>query len=527
MRIIFSLFVFLAGSTPVFAAGIDRAGAQTLKVAVEDAIRFQVEVAKASGEGLTLSGEVDVQPMGTFYQVKIPGVSISAQGGGRFDIGTVIVNAIPGAGQEYLISMALSPQMTAYDTHNQPQFRIAAGQQKFSGVWHPDLNILTSVDARYDNVTFYFGQKLSFAVGLDTVTSRMHLTRNADNTWSGPVLFDIKGLKSAPEEKLRVQIAAMTVEAVYDGINPAVSKEMQKGFNDLAMQKDSPPTPEQARAFVENVLKNSPPLFRGIHTKMGLVGLDAGAAPARVKLDKLSTTYEIKGLGQDRGSTVSKAVMSGLSVAGINGIPQEVLDLIPVAAGSEIHLDNVPMKALSDSFFSMIAETAALSFSMAPTSDTLQRQAAQEKAQGMVDTAVMSMPDLLAAAGTTLTISNTFTKTAAISSSTSGKLVADALAVFKVRGEMTLTITGLDEQIESLSAMAKSDPAKKELARVAQGLGFIQIMGERSKTPDGKSLRIYKFELTPEGGMLLNGKNFGMMAGMMPSPAALAPAGTR
>ena len=94
------------------------------------------------------------------------------------------------------------------------------------------------------------------------------------------------------------------------------------------------------------------------------------------------------------------------------------------------------------------------------------------------------------------------------------------------QGSITLLITGLDELIVKLQGLAQSATGDPKLMSMAQGLGMLQMMGDASKAADGRSQRTYKLDVSPEGKVMLNGKDFGGAMGAMGMGGMGAPGAT-
>jgi hypothetical protein len=148
---------------------------------------------------------------------------------------------------------------------------------------------------------------------------------------------------------------------------------------------------------------------------------------------------------------------------------------------------------------------------------------AEAKAQGRLylQQALASLPPLFAKAGTSFTVSDSYTRAPDLSSTLAGKLDAAAGAPFGFLGHMTLSLTGMDELIAKLQETARvsGDP---KAAGFAQMLILAQLSGQADKAPDGKSRRTYALELKPDG-ITLNGVD---MRAMLPGTPGAPPSAT-
>lgn len=142
---VLGMIVFLglaAPANPVYAQAIDAAGAAQVKQAVDDALSYYLLAGEKQGQGLAFRGPVEVTPKSGYYEVKIPDVKLGNDKD-SLKVGTVILNVTPDANGDYRTSIALPQQMTMQDKDGTERMTINLGQQKFSGVWRPALNLFT------------------------------------------------------------------------------------------------------------------------------------------------------------------------------------------------------------------------------------------------------------------------------------------------------------------------------------------------------------------------------------------------
>src|SRR5262245_42893570 len=129
------VLAFLAAFGTAHAATSD-AGAAEIKKMLDDALAFQLDMAKSTGEGLTMGGEIKVVPKDDFYEAALPDLTM-VYPNGKLAIGTVIVNISEARNGEYSISTAIPSTMKFYDTQNAPVSEISIGKQRLSLVWRP------------------------------------------------------------------------------------------------------------------------------------------------------------------------------------------------------------------------------------------------------------------------------------------------------------------------------------------------------------------------------------------------------
>ncbi len=134
--------------------------------------------------------------------------------------------------------------------------------------------------------------------------------------------------------------------------------------------------------------------------------------------------------------------------------------------------------------------------------------AAQQKSQQDMMMAVMSLPQILTDAGSSISVRNTKV--------TAPELVTTLDGSFTMKqGSMTLGFAGLDEMISKLQSQVSAENASPKLGQMIQSLTMLQMSGQNKPGPDGKSIRTYTFDLTPEGKFLMNGADMSAMLGVM------------
>lgn len=531
-----SVVVFL--STPVLAqtAALSEQGAADLKKAVEGAMAYQIEMGKATGQGLVMNGNVEVSQKDAYYEVRIPGLAATFPDGGKLDIGTIVVNAVPGEEGSYATSVALPSPMTFFDKTNAPVAELSIGKQNFAGIWHPALDMYTKMQASYGDVAIKASGQSPFGMTIGDVAVSMALAKNADGTWSGPNNASMKDLKLSVIDKgtVDVSIASLTSNAHYDKIKLEGNKEIKdKALAMLKSNQSQPPSAEEAKKFVDEMMKNMKGGFiDGMKNEFVLSGLDfsvnppqaqdgTAAKPVKFRLGQFKTAFNVAGLMQEKGSS---GISFGMTDLAVQDLSQDIAGMVPTAANVEIALDNLPMAALGAAFSGILQQTVDSAMAAEDAANSAQKAALDSQIQAQAMATIATLPKTLADAGASLTVKNTFTKAPDINSTLDGQFTASATSPLMTTGSLTLAIAGMDELIAKMQAMAAEPGANPQIAGYVQGLVMLQMMGQQEQAPDGKSLRKYKLEVTPDGKALMNGADIGGMAGMMQGGSA-APGG--
>ena len=544
--------LLLTSSVSSFAASVNDQGAAELKKNVEDSLSFPMDMAKHNGQGLTLSGAVEVTAKGDYYEVKLPGAAFTAVEGLKFDLGTIITNVTPGDNGEYTTALSLPQTMTAYGEDNKPIATISIGEQKFNGTWWPALATFTKIDSDYKNIQVKSAGNEDFTGSIGDLKTTMDLTKNADDTWSGPNNFAATNVKLhfGDHGGADMSVDTIVAAATTDKMNLKARKDMQdkviQSIKDMDAKPAAPlapgPAPPPAApdpALVAHMLSSVQGFVDGMTSKVQVAGVKihvngeatpaqpaangmpaveaSPAVPFDATLSSLTSGFEVTGLQADKGSTHAQVKLDGLDIKGADPV---VAGLIPTQAAFEIDLDNLPMKTISNKFGDVISDVIGSAATQTAVPNAGAQLQAQHKMQMEVMSLMQTLPQALVAAGSSLVIKNTHTDAPDIQSTLEGEFHADATSPVKAQGSTTLSLTGVDELILKLQAASQAPNANPKFSGYATMLSMLQVYTQPEKTVTGKSVRKLKFELTPQGQALLNGQPLGMPGVMTPGDMA-------
>lgn len=511
---------FMATSHLCYADTATPEGAAGIKKQVEDALAFPMDLAKTQGDGLTLSGAVEVTPKGEYYEVKMPGATIVTNYGFKFDMGTLIANVTPTDGGALNVAVALPQTMKAFDETAKPIAEIKIGSQRFNGTWLPDLGTFTKVDAEYRDVTANSLTPGEFTATVTSLTSTMNLTPNSDGTWSGPYGFGGSGIKLAFNKgsTADVTIGSMAANSSYDKIDLKARKKMQDTVGEtLKKSQTSPTTPDQAGEMMTSVMSQLGGYLDGMGSDIELKDVAVvmkSAAPAQpnapattpdfsATLAKLGFVFDVKGMLQPKGSTTVKIHLDGLNV---NETDPGVKGMIPTQTSFEVFVENLPMRDLGSSISSAVNSFMSSLVGVGGGQvDPAKQAEIQQQAQMQMMMLMTTLPQQLVNAGTTISVRNTFTNAPDLSSALDGQFKASAQSSVMTEGSMTLALTGVDEAVLKLQAASQGANPNPKLAGYASGLAMVQGYTKPEKAADGRSLRKLVLAVDPSGNATLNG----------------------
>lgn len=527
----FALATLLPAAPASAAPAIDDAGAATLKAVVEDTLSFYLDVQKKTGEGLKLSGPVEVAPKGSYYEVKIPGVAMT-NATATMDIGTVMINATPEDDGDYRASIAVPNQMVMKDTNGGERMVINLGSQKFSGIFNPALGMFSQADGAYENVVANINPKTEgdkktdpVTITLGSIASKIAMEKDGD-AWSGPQTTTVRNssIEFGDNKASKLSIGELIAAVSYNKIDLAAGKKLRDQLRQSLQNSGDMPT-QDLQSLVDSSMGNMAvmPESGTSNFTMTNLALDVpaaastpGAQPISLRLASVTNNSTLDGMKTDAGTLTAKTLINGLSLTGHDG---PLVGLIPSEAAFNVTATKVPFKSGAANISSAINN--AIEAQAGPDGKSA---VAEAQAKMFMQQAIASLPELMAKAGTTITVNDTYTTATDLSSTLNGALTAVSGAPYIFAGKTTLVLKGMDELIAKLQEMSRTSNNPRA-AGYAQMLIFMQLSGQLSKTPDGKSQRTYELELTPDGKVMLNGAD---MKAMMPKtatpPAAPAPA---
>ncbi|MDE2337310.1 MAG: hypothetical protein KGL10_08355 [Alphaproteobacteria bacterium] len=494
----FTLLVSGAGRA---RAAIDATGAATLKKAVAEDMQWRVDMAKILGSGLTMAGKVSVVPKKSFYEVTLPHVAMLAGPKGLFYIGTVVLHAVPGdSAGSWKIDGALPPVMTFVTGKNKPLARIKTGSQHFSATWLPGTEIYPDLAATFKNIKVSIYGKVPADINIDAVQSRIALKEANDGKWNGDSDFKASGItvRVPGENPVTLTVGKASDHAVYDGLDVQRATELRAAMQ-AALKNGLPQTAEEKQAFITKFLIAPPVRADGVDCDFTLDNLaahDKGTAkdPAHsFSLRHLALTGSTQDAQREKSRVRLTTAFSGLDGTFIS---PPFADIIPRDFSTDITVDNLPLKAITDMFFSAVQKFAAI-----PASDVAARKLAAASLQAQE----LMVPGLMEKAGTSLAVKDTYARSSGLYTRLAGDIYANPAAASGAVGKMTLSISGLDALIQKMKKEALAPNADPRLLVYLGEMAGLQQKGVETKV-DGKPARAYVLELTQGGSVLLNGK---------------------
>ena len=516
--LLFILMLTLSGVAHADPA-ISEAGAVSLKKQVENDLQWRVDMAKTFSQGLVIGGKVEVTPKDSFYEVKLPKVSMLSGPSGKLDVGTVIINTVPGLQPgTWLITAALPSSMTYYSTSNAPMAYITLGAQHFSATWWPDKSMYPKIDLSFQDMQIKGTNESAVKAEIKSIDAHVDLKANEDSTWSGPVDFSASGININITGKpaAAITIGDISSHTTYDRLNMRLALQAKTEAQEY-LKSGAPQTDKDRRELIAKLLSKSSLTADGIDSRFGadkfLLHIESPAPqqPAReIAIDQLVLSSTATAAQQEKGKLSLKMALNGLH---ISFVPDSLTDIVPQTLNTEADLDSLPIKKLSDLLLTALQKSTATAADAATQAQTKADMAA----------ALSALPKMLQEAGTSISIKNTFMKSAAVDTTIAGKIDASTSSPLGAAGKITLAFKGLDEFIHKLQSSALQPGADPHALGFIMGLTALQMKGHPDKAADGKSLLNYIFELTQDGKILLNGTDLKPPPAPIEKPSAVKP----
>lgn len=528
MRKIFIPFMALAVfMSPVAAYAqkpVSDEGLAQVKQVVDDALKFEREVAAKSGSGLKLSADPQITNKGSYYEVRLPDVSYNYPSIGVIDIGTIVLNVTHGkTDNEYLASMAVQPTMT-FTADDGEKLVMNIGGQKFAMAWQAHLRSPTRVDAEYKDIKLKADGKDKFDALIANTRIVANLQENSDGTWSGPIeteMTDISADLPASETAgaAKIKLARFYNKSDYDSLDLALALSSKKKVEEMVRGAGGKNI-EDTELALTTMLEDGASFFGGTKSEVIVKGFSADVAalppkegqtpeqPRSLRLAEFNSVVEMKGLKSDKGNIAAQVAVKDL-VAN-NVVDPEAAGYLPQNANVEIYLDDMPLQSLYKAFAGLLIQGTRAAKMAEEAEARGQPSNMKRHHESQVMAAAFAIPQMLTSAGSKVAVRNTFMRAPDLTTEIFGEFKAVPGAAKIGVGEMTMNIFGLDELLKKLETSNTRQGRK-----AVQGLSFLQVLGQQD-TKDGKPVRKYVFAVTAEGRMTLNGADIGGLMGGLP-----------
>jgi hypothetical protein len=520
MRLALLTFTLLAlMAAPVLAAPpINDAGEAALRAQIQTLLDQQKNARQYGGGSFKTEGEILIEQADSYYAITLPDITVADAEGRSLDVGIIAINAIPDDKPgNWKLSVSMPTPMTWIDATGKPLRKMEIGTQRLSGVWNETLEAFTTLDAGYDNVQIEdYVTQTTYKIAKATILS--NLKETAKDVWSGDAVATLTNLSSSSKASTAKSSAdEIVLTAKISDLSAAKQKQMREkigAFTENTNPKDlenMSPAGQLAlynmvvdvirsagngfalNAAMKNIQITAPGVAgqtaQMINAKTGTLGFDITG------FEQGNVTLSLRSLFDDLISTPEKPGSEGMTPSDLN---------------LDIKLQNVPFEDLVKVGQDMLKNSG--------------KGVAARQFAGIQ--AMMVLPQILSRAGTHMIVTNSTMSSPVYDAKINGKMSADATSSAGAVGKMKAEIAGLEAVIANLQGrVATADVARKAaLQKTIQTLTVLNLAGQAEKRGD-KTVKIYDFELTPQGQMLLNGSDLSVLTGA-PGPVVAPKADT-
>lgn len=494
-------------------AAIDDAGAQRLKTIFQKIMDDQKAEAGARGVTITYDGALNVEKAGTYYAVTFPHTTARRETDGvTTTIGMIAINAMPGATPEqWKMSMALPTPITVKGPEG--TLTIAIGGQNFAGIWHEQFNNFTKLNAQYKNIVIKDSAQ-SFTSTLPDFTAVYDVRETSPGLWSGPLRFTAAGLDIALKDGGKARIGKTDIGITLKDYSFKAATDYREKAAALAESYNAgegSDSSQHATGLYNLVLELIGTVWDGFTMTMAVGDVSMtrppipGSPAGEIKLASSGLTLGMNGFRQNKVTLDLGLAYDKLSMI---PLPEGFDDTTPKSVNINLSLTNLPYKEMAELGRTSLA-TATQNPQMAPMTG-LQ--------------ALMSLPQLMTQAGTTLNIRDTIFANDVYRAVVNGAIKTDLNAVKGGTGTATVEISGLDALVEALKKESQAQSLEgKNVAGILPALAVLQLAGQQSAD---KTKRTYNLELTKEGAITVNGTDINTLmpqAAPTPAPAPKTP----
>jgi hypothetical protein len=469
------------------------ANTQKLKALFEEFMNDQKTLAeKSGGAQFDYDGTVMIEPSDGYYAVTLPHVKVNYTDGSQIDIGMISINASAHEAGQWKMAVAIPTPLLLREKKDSAPIKINIGTQKAAGIWDESLKGFAKLDAQYGNITIN-QPDAPYTLAIAESQIVYDYAKNPDATWTGPGFFALRNVTiNWPANKSDLKLAELKGEINLERYNPAAVDEYRKQI--MASATDGA-TPGNA-LVLDQLSKLFISLGGGIKSGFTLQSLEitrpdpSTASPQTLNIKSAYAQVDATDFAAEKAGLGLKLGYDGLL---INPMPKGYDGILPSSLNLDIGFNDMPLKALID-----MGKTTYEA--------TLQNPAMTQLA-GM--SFMMKAPAILSAAGTGLTIKDTYIGNSEYRFDLAGSAKADVAAINFATGAFKGEFKGLDGLITRVNAIAKdpTHPMAGNAAAMEQSLTTMKNSGAVKPGTESSPVYVYDLVMDTKGQILLNGKS--------------------
>ena len=487
----------LTASIPAFAVSENEA--TEIKAAVTSYINnLKTSYNNSPNVNVEYDGDVKVTPKDNYYEIILPkisfGVSNPQNPADEFltIIDPVVINTFQIDEDTWSASFSIPSPITAMDGNDKEVMKIKIGSQKASAMFMPKLMTATKYNLSYGNIIIDNLIEKDIKVKIDEIVSSLNLEKQASGFWSGPVRFKVKNT-SVVSNDLNLKIDDISVNGSYTDFDI----DAMRLLSEKALKIDPlTATDAEKKELTDSYLKAMTQSTGGMSANISLNSMSGTYIDEKNK-EQIQRQFSIGNIGMGFTANQLRTDTANISFSfNLNALSLPPMDnadtnnIVKAVLPHNIEIDtviqNIPIQKI-------LTEVVAVNTGTSTPN-------------GLANQAIQSIVD----AGTEIKINKNNFQSKDIDFITNGSVKASPTAILKVIADVTLKIRNLDNIIAKYSAPGVLPQQFQQVIAMAT---MLQMVGVPETNAKGENIRSYRFQLTEDGKMMLNGSDMGALLG--------------
>ncbi len=486
-------------------------------VDVDGALYLQNElqrIVEMPNFGINPEGDVSVEAAGTYYAVTLPHLKLTmptppsehAPKGGQFafDFGISALNMVPTDVKGRYVFAQSIPTPWRFYTNEKETHQLQIGKQKTNGILDLSMQLATRLDAQYDDVKLVDVATGRPVLHADSVVAKGGYDENKPNFFTGRIPFEVNGLKIYGDtDQPLITIGKVKAYSGYTDL----SRE-----NSMKCVEQMQRVNKQITSYVKTEQVVDPPVIAGyLDNALACLGIIADGIEGGLVIENLQISPAIAGAAgmgsvtleslysQSFLTDISKDKMGATIKFGMKNIdakpwPAHISKFAPRSFHVDIGLDNIPHSKLHEivrgvlGMYSKDAQNVVANPAM------------------VLLPVIARLPMILNEAQSGVVANDVRLSGEGYQVVMKGRIQSDMNAIYGASGKANITFYNMDSFIAGITAEAQdpnNDNAMGAMAALKPLADF-----KKHGADDGNGNRVYEFELTQQGQVTLNGKDF-------------------
>ncbi len=486
------------------------------------------------------TGTMTIKDQGKYFNVSYPALTFE-QNGVIMALGPIQMNVMPGdKPTEWKATIAVPSPIKFTNTKTKEVVNFVMGTQSMSAIIDDATLFPRMMNVQYKDVSISEAgdAKEKLAVTIGDIGVKAEYAEVGPGLLSGPFNFAVNNIKveevkAGEKAPSTLQVGSFVIEGQVDKLDMAMIETFDtkmKELNEGGFDPDKVTTPQSMDALWKIVMEYGVGQMDGIQANISakdirFTEVESEGKPMSVSIDEAGYGIDTSGWRGDksRGDFSFVLKMKDWSVDGLTA--PELKRYMPEDMNIRFGYKDLPHRALMQQLGALASAGVGMDAKGSDAKANMQMIGMQ---------AMMSVPALLANAGTVFTINDTKIKSGDYDVRADGTFTASSNAIYGGAGSAKVVFTGLDQIATDLQAMASKSGAAPDVTtqatKILQGLSAIQMFGQQGTGADGKPARIYDFFLDDKGAVKLNGTDMSALMGgggaAVPEPEPVVPTTT-